>query len=133
VKVREQEQRRVILEEIQTRVNDFLRTESYDQAADLVNRAIDKLPNETALHRLKAEVTTEARKFEQKRLVDGAISEARDLFARSPLEGLAVLQRALKQVPGEERLIAYERSCANRWTPSVSNRCAPTRCSNHRS
>jgi len=110
VKVREQEQRRVILEEIQTRVNDFLRTESYDQAADLVNRAIDKLPNETALHRLKAEVTTEARKFEQKRLVDGAISEARDLFARSPLEGLAVLQRALKQVPGEERLIAYERS-----------------------
>src|SRR5580658_2625291 len=44
-KVREQEQRREILNEIRERVNDFIRAESLDQAADLVNRAIEKLPN----------------------------------------------------------------------------------------
>jgi len=109
-KVREQEERKGVLEEIQRRVNEFLRTEAYDQAADLLNRAIDKLPNETMLHRLKAEVDSEARKFGAKRFVDSAISQARELFSSSPLEALAVLQKALDQMPGEERLVSYERS-----------------------
>lgn len=109
-KVRELEERRAILDEIQKRVSDFLRTESLDQAADLLNRAIEKLPNETMLHRLKAEVDTEARKVEAKRFVENAISQARELFATSPREALAILQKALDRMPGEERLLAYERS-----------------------
>jgi serine/threonine-protein kinase len=108
-KVREQEQRRNILEEIQTRVNEFLRTESYAQAAELLNRALEKLPNETMLLRLKAEVDSETRKFEAKRFVDGAISQAKELFESSPLEALAVLQKALDKMPGDERLVSYER------------------------
>jgi serine/threonine-protein kinase len=109
-KVREQEQRRVVLDEIQTRIGDFLKAGSYDQAADLLNRALEKLPNETMLHRLRAEVDTEARKFEAKRFVDAAISQAKELFASSPLEALGILQKALDQMPGEERLVSYERS-----------------------
>jgi serine/threonine-protein kinase len=109
-KFREQEQRREILEEIQTRVNEFLRSETYDKAADLLNRALDRLPNETILHRLKAEVDTEARKFEARRFVDGAISQARELFSSSPFEALSVLQKALDRIPGEERLVSFERS-----------------------
>jgi serine/threonine-protein kinase len=106
----EQEQRRGVLDAIQTKVNELLRTESYDQAADLLNRAIEKAPNETILHRLKAEVDTEALKFEAKRFVDGAISQARDLFSSSPLEALAIIEKALDKMPGEERLISYQRS-----------------------
>ena len=109
-KAREQDERRTILDEIQRRVAEFLRTDSYDQAADLLNRAIAKLPNETMLHRLKAETDTEARRFEARRFVEVAISQAREIFANSPLEALAILDKALDQMPGEERLVSYERS-----------------------
>jgi serine/threonine protein kinase len=84
----ELEERRAILDEIQKRVSEFLRTESLDQAADLLNRAIERLPNETMLHRLKAEVDAEARKVEAKRFVEDAIAQARDQFAASPARGL---------------------------------------------
>jgi eukaryotic-like serine/threonine-protein kinase len=109
-KARELEQRRAILDEIQLRVQDFLKTDAYDQASDLLNRALDKLPNEAMLHRLKAEVDTEARNYDLKRVVDLAISQANELFASSPFEALSALQRALETIPGEERLVAYERS-----------------------
>jgi serine/threonine-protein kinase len=109
-RAREQEQRREILEEIQARVHELIRTESYDQALELLNRAIEKLPNETMLHRLKAEADAGTRTLEAKRFVEDAISQARELFSSSPLEALGILQKALDQMPGEERLVAYERS-----------------------
>jgi eukaryotic-like serine/threonine-protein kinase len=109
-KVKEQEERRVILDEIQKRVGDFLRTESFDQAADLLTRALERLPNEALLHRLKAEVDAEVGKLEAKRFVEKAISQARELFASSPTEALMGLQKALDRMPGDERLLTYERS-----------------------
>src|SRR5580658_4433752 len=109
-KIKEQEERRVILDEIQKRVSDFMRTESLDQAADLLTRALERLPNEALLHRLKAEVDAEVGKVEAKRFVEATISQARELFANAPTEALSVLQKALDRVPGDERLITYERS-----------------------
>ncbi len=116
-RAKEQEERREILEEIQRRVNEFLKSGSYDQASDLLNRAIDKLPNEATLHRLKALVDSERGKFESKRIVDSAIAKARDLFERSPLEAIALLQQSTGQVEGEERerLISFERSLRHQW------------------
>jgi serine/threonine-protein kinase len=113
VKARELESRRAALAEIETRVHDLIRTETFDQASDLLARALERLPNETTLHRLKAEVDAEARKFHTRRLVETAIQQAQDLFAASPLEALTTLQKAIEQAPGEERLIAYERTL--RW------------------
>ena len=107
---REMEQRRAVLEEIQARVQEFIRTDAYDQATDLLTRALERLPNETLLHRLKAEVDAEARKYDVRRIVDMAISQANELFATSPFEALTVVQKALESIPGEERLAAYERS-----------------------
>jgi tetratricopeptide (TPR) repeat protein/predicted Ser/Thr protein kinase len=109
-KIKEQEERRVILDEIQKRVSDFLRTESLDQAADLLTRALERLPNEALLHRLKAEVDAEVGKVEAKRFVEASIAQARELFAKVPTEALSVLQKALDRMPGDERLITYERS-----------------------
>ncbi|WP_263352366.1 protein kinase domain-containing protein [Acidicapsa acidisoli] len=109
-KVRESEERRQLLEEIHRRINEFLRSDNYEQAADLLNRAIDKLPAETSLHRLKVEVDTAARKFNAKQIVDGAIGSARELFPTNPLEALSGLQKAIEQMPGEERLVSYERT-----------------------
>jgi predicted Ser/Thr protein kinase len=109
-KVKEQEERRVILDEIQKRVADFLRTESFEQAADLLTRALERLPNEALLHRLKAEVDAEVGKIESKRFVEATIAQARELFANAPTEALSILQKALDRMPGDERLITYERS-----------------------
>jgi predicted Ser/Thr protein kinase len=109
-KVKEQEERRVILDEIQKRVSDFMRTESLDQAADLLTRALERLPNEALLHRLKAEVDAEVGKVEAKRFVEATIAQARELFTQAPTEALSILQKALDKMPGDERLITYERS-----------------------
>ena len=109
-RVKEADERRQLLEEIQRRINDFLRANNYEAAQDLLNRAIDKLPNESMLHRLKVDVDAEARKFDAKRFVDNTLIRARDLFATSPAEALTFLQKAIDDMPGEERLIAYERS-----------------------
>jgi eukaryotic-like serine/threonine-protein kinase len=109
-RLKEQEERRQLLEEIHRRVNEFLRADNYEQAVDLLNRAIDKLPTETTLHRMRVEVETAARKFDAKRFVDGAISAARELFPTAPLDALAGLQTAIEQMPGEERLVSYERT-----------------------
>jgi eukaryotic-like serine/threonine-protein kinase len=109
-KIKEQEERRVILDEIQKRVGEFLRTESLDQAADLLTRALERLPNEALLHRLKAEVDAEVGKVEAKRFVEASIAQARELFANAPTEALSVLQKALDRMPGDERLMTYERS-----------------------
>jgi eukaryotic-like serine/threonine-protein kinase len=109
-KVKEQEERRQLLEELHRRVNEFLRNDNYEQAADLLNRAIEKLPAETTLHRLKVEVDTGARKYGAKQFIDKAIASARELFPTAPLEALAVIQKAIEQMPGEDRLVAYERS-----------------------
>ncbi|MFC5863372.1 protein kinase [Acidicapsa dinghuensis] len=108
-RIRETEERRQLLEELHRRVNDFLRNDQYDQAVDLLDRAIDKLPGETSLHRLKLEVDTAARKFGSKLFVDSAIASAKETFATAPAEALAGLQQAIEKMPGEERLIAYER------------------------
>jgi serine/threonine-protein kinase len=110
VRFKEQEERRQLLEEIKRRVNEFLRADKYEQATDLISRALDRMPTEAVLHRLKAEVEAGASKFQAKRFVDEEIAKARDLFATSPEEALALLQKAIEQVPDEERLISYAQS-----------------------
>ncbi|HEY5329698.1 MAG TPA: protein kinase [Acidobacteriaceae bacterium] len=109
-RMRETEERRRLIEQIQQRVNEFLRSDNYDQAARLLNQAIEKLPAETTLHRLKMEVDAAARKYDSKQMVDSAIATAKQKFAADPQQALAGLQQAIEQMPGEERLIAYERS-----------------------
>jgi serine/threonine protein kinase len=109
-RTRDQEQRRDALEQIQARIADFLHKEQYDQATDLLNRAIEKLPNEPVLHRLQVEVETQSRKYQTRKLVDSTITQCRELFTTSPMEALSVLQEAMTRAPGDERLIAYERA-----------------------
>lgn len=109
-RLREQEQRRAILAEIEARIHELLRTDAYDQAMELLNRALEKLPNESTLLRLRMEVETAGRKFGAKLFVETTIAQARELFPTSPLEALNAVQKALEQMPGEERLVAYELS-----------------------
>ena len=109
LRCKEHEERKSLLEEVQRRVGDFLRADNFEAAADLLNRAIAKLPSETVLLRLKADVEAQARKFASIHIVDSTLARARELFAQSPDEAIALVQKAIEELPGEERLITYER------------------------
>jgi eukaryotic-like serine/threonine-protein kinase len=109
-KARGREQRRAFLEDIQQRIGDLFKKDGFGEASGLVNRALDMFPDEVLLHRLKAEVDAEERRYDVRQVVDLVIAEAEELFERSPLEAMSVLETALDNMPGEARLIAHERA-----------------------
>jgi serine/threonine-protein kinase len=108
---RDAEERRQLLDDIQKHVSELVRAENYEAATVLLTQAIETLPAESSsLHRLKANVDAEAHKVRMRRFVEESIVKARELFDRAPLEALALLQTALEQAPGDERLVEYAKS-----------------------
>jgi serine/threonine-protein kinase len=107
-KARGLEQRRTFLEDIQQRVRDLFKKDAYDEASGLVNGALDRFPDEVLLHRLKAELEAEERRYDVRQVVDLVIAEVDELFVHSPIEAMSVLEKALDNMPDEERLVAYE-------------------------
>jgi serine/threonine-protein kinase len=107
-KARGLEQRRAFIDDIQQRIRDLSTKDAYDEASELVNRALDTFPDEVLLHSLRAEVEAEERRYDVRQVVDLVIAEVDELFARSPREAMSVLGRALDNMPDEARLIAYE-------------------------
>lgn len=110
----EQERRRKLLEQVQAQIENCLLADDYDRATDLVNRAVEQLPTEASLLQLKTRVATQSRQFRVKQLVDSTAAKAQEAFNRSPNEALQLVQSALKEVPGEERLLALENSFRQR-------------------
>jgi serine/threonine protein kinase len=110
----EQERRRKLLEQVQAQVDSCLLADDYDRATELVNRAVEQLPSEPSLLQLKTRVAGEARKFRVKQLIDMAAAKAQEALATSPHEALGIVQRALQELPGEERLLALEDSLRQR-------------------
>jgi len=110
----EQERRRKLLEQIQAQVENCLLADDYDRATELINRAVEQLPTEPSLLQLKTRVAGQARKFRVKQLIDVTATKAQEAFATSPHEALGIVQRALQELPGEERLMALEDSLRQR-------------------
>lgn len=104
----EQERRRKILERIQAEIENCLTQENYDRATDLVDRALEQLPSEPSLLQLKTRVAVQGRKAKVRRLVDSTIAQAQETFLQAPGEALLIVQKALQELPGEERLLAFE-------------------------
>jgi len=105
VATREQQERRKFLEGVQHHLNEFLRNDKYDLATQLLKGAIEKLPDELMLHRLKMEVDAAARSYDSKRVVDATLAAARQTFADDPQRALADQRRVVEQMPGEQRLV----------------------------
>ena len=110
----EQERRRKLLEQVQAQIENCLLTDDYDRATELINRAVEQLPTEASLVQLKTRVASQARQFRVKQLIDTTAAKAQDMFSRSPHEALQIVQRALQELPGEERLLALEDSLRQR-------------------
>jgi serine/threonine protein kinase len=102
------QKRQAFLDDLQQRVREFFKTDAYDHASALVNHALDSFPDELLLHRLKADVEAEERRYDVRQVVDLVIAEVDELFVHSPLEAMSVLEKALDNMPEEARLVRYE-------------------------
>jgi serine/threonine-protein kinase len=110
----EQERRRRIIEQIQTEIENSLLAEDYDRATELIERAVEKLPTETSLLQLKTRIAQQARQERERKLIETAAAQAQETFTESPGEALLIVQRALQELPGAERLLALEESLRQR-------------------
>ncbi|MGB6688123.1 MAG: protein kinase [Terracidiphilus sp.] len=114
VSAQEQERRRKLLEQIHAEIENCLAAEDFDRANDLVERAVQQLPTESSLIQLKSRVALQTRSFRARQFIATTVAKAQELFLQSPHEALAVVQNALKELPGEERLLALEDSLLQR-------------------
>ncbi len=119
----EQERRRKLLEQVQAEIEKCLLADDYNRATDLVNRAVEQLPTEASLLQLKTRVATQARQFSVRQLIDSTSAKAQETFSRSPHEALQIVQRALQELPGEERLLKLEDSLRQRLRTSKPKKC----------
>ena len=110
----EQERRRKLIEQIQAEIENCLAAEDYDRANELVERAVEQLPSESSLVQLKSRVALQSRQFRVKQLIDSTAAKAQETFQQSPGEALLIVQKALQELPGEERLLALEDSLRQR-------------------
>jgi hypothetical protein len=110
----EQERRRKLIEQIQAEIERCLAAEEYDRATELIDRAVEQLPSESSLLQLKTRVALVTRQFRARQLVDTTAAKAQAAFQQSPGEALLIVQKALQELPGEERLLALEDSLRQR-------------------
>jgi serine/threonine-protein kinase len=110
----EQERRRKVVEQIQAEIENCLASEDYDRATELLDRAVERLPSESSLLQLKTRVALQTRKVRARRLIDSTAAKAQEVFVHSPGEALLIVQKALQELPGEERLLALEDSLRQR-------------------
>ena len=104
----EQERRRKLIEQIEAEIEKCLGTENFDRATELIERAVEQLPNEASLLQLKARVALQTRSWRVRHLIDTTAAKAQEIFHRAPGEALLIVQKALQELPGEERLLALE-------------------------
>lgn len=114
VSAQEQERRRKLIEQIQSEIENCLAAENYDRATELVERAVEQLPSESSLLQLKTRVALQTRAFRVRQLIDTTAARAQEVFLQSPGEALLIVQKALQELPGEERLLALEESLRQR-------------------
>ena len=103
-----EERKRVLLEKIVVEIQESLAGEDYERAQDRVNRALNTLPSEAALLRLKVEIEQKRREHETRQLVRSAVLRAQGLL-EEPKQALAIIDEALQQAPGDENLLEFRK------------------------
>jgi serine/threonine-protein kinase len=105
---REQEQRRRILEQLQNEVSLASTVEELTRAAQTVDRALERMPAEPTLIKLKGHVARQLREEDIRRRVDQLALRCRGLLETSPEEALKLVREALNEAPANERLLSLQ-------------------------
>ena len=105
---REQEQRRRILEQLQNEVSVASTVEELTRAAQLVDQALERIPAEPTLIKLKSHLGRQLREEQIRRRVDQLALRCRGLLETSPEEALKLVREALHDAPSNERLLSLQ-------------------------
>jgi len=104
----EEQRRRKIIDQIVAEISESIADEDYERALALIQRALEKLPGESALMQLKLDAETRQRDKATTKLVEKTSLEVYNLFLAHPQDALLIVQQALEQAPGEPRLVALQ-------------------------
>lgn len=94
----EEERRRILIEHMVGEIQEAIDREDYELALSQLNRALEKLPAEAALLRLKEETERKKRELPARRIVQAGAQRAQELFFEAPLEAIPVVDKALEGV-----------------------------------
>ena len=104
----EEDRRRALIDQMVSEIQESIHREDYDRALSQLNRALEKLPTEASLLRLKAETEKKKRDFQAQQVVHTALEKAQKLFHDSPVEAIGIIDHALEQVPDDENLVQFK-------------------------
>ncbi len=99
-----EERRQQLLENIAAEIQDSLESEDFALAQDRIARALETLPGEGLLLRLKAEAEAKKKEFETQQIVRETMLKAQELFADDPARALQVVEKGLEGAPGSDTL-----------------------------
>ncbi len=104
----EEVRRRAVIDQIVTEIQDCIYRDEQDRALDLIHRALERLPGEATLLRLKAETEAYQREHAVRKLVETTSFQVQQQVLTHPQAALKCVQSALLQEPGDPHLLALE-------------------------
>ncbi|HVN22289.1 MAG TPA: protein kinase [Dongiaceae bacterium] len=113
---REQEQRRRILEQLQNEVALAATAEELTRAGTLVEQALERIPGEPSLIKLRGNIARKLRDEEIRRRVEEVCLRCRSLIETSPEEALKLVHQVLHEAPGNGRLLSLQSTILNQIT-----------------
>lgn len=99
-----EERRQQLLEKIVTEIQESLDREDFTLALDRTVRALETLPGDGLLLRLKTEAESKKHDFEVEQIVRKTMLEVQDLFAEDPAQALAAVEQGLQNAPESDTL-----------------------------
>ena len=104
---REQETRRKDLDRFTNEINDAISRDDYEAACNTANEALLRFPSDPSLLKLKTMAEKQLEATGRRKLADEQMAAARKLLdAGKAGEALALLEQAVKKVPGDARMQA---------------------------
>jgi serine/threonine-protein kinase len=96
---------RELLDKAASEIQESLDREDFDQAQDRATQALQSLPGEALLLRLKVEIESKKRAFDSQQAVRAAMLTAQELFIDYPEQALHAIANGLEHAPGDETLL----------------------------
>ena len=107
----EQERRRRIISDLENEAASATNIDQLQRVLQLVNTALERMPADASLLKLKLELDRQIREEENARSVEETVRTCRPL---PPQEALELVRQALQHLPGNERLIMLESTLLER-------------------
>jgi tetratricopeptide (TPR) repeat protein len=110
----EQEQRRKFVEQVQNEVSAAVTALQIAAASQTVDKALQQVPTEPSLLKLKAQLDRQSKDLQIRTRVDETVRRCYPLMESSPQQALALVHEQLREFPSEERLVILQSAIEER-------------------